>query len=254
MTDPVLRHREGAIDILTLNRPDARNAIDVPTMALLSEALDEAAKDSNVRVVVLTGAGDRVFSAGMDLKGFARGEVPVNQHGFAGITRRNFPKPLIGAANGSAFAGGFEVLLSCDLIVAAVHAHLGLPEPQRGLVAGGGGLVRLPRRIPRALALEMILTGEPVSATRAYEIGLVNRVVDSGAALLGALEIAELIVRNAPLSVTESLRVARQGLESGEEAAWGLSNQAFERIVTTHDALEGAVSFAEKRPAQWQGR
>ncbi|MBU6494850.1 MAG: crotonase/enoyl-CoA hydratase family protein [Acidobacteria bacterium] len=253
MTDPILRHREGAIDILTLNRPEARNAIDVATMTSLSQALDEAANDPDVRVVILTGAGDRVFSAGMDLKGFARGEIPVNEHGFAGITRRHFPKPLIGAANGTALAGGFEILLSCDLIVASSDAHFGLPEPQRGLVAGGGGLVRLPRRIPRAIALEMILTGEPISAQRAYDVGLVNDVVESTRVLARARELASLTVRNAPLSVNLSLGVVQRGLDRSEADAFVDSNRAFEQVVHSADALEGAVAFAEKRPPVWRG-
>ncbi len=254
MTEPVLRRREGATEIVTLNRPEARNAIDLATMTMLSAALDAAAADPDVRAVILTGAGELAFSAGMDLKGFARGEVPVNEHGFAGITRRHFPKPLIGAANGPAFAGGFEVLLCCDLIVTARHATFGLPEPQRGLVAGGGGLVRLPRRVPRALALEMILTGEPITAERAYDIGLVNRVVESDHLLDATLEVASLIVRNAPLSITESLRVAHRGPDLSEDDAFALSDQAFETIVRSEDALEGAVAFAEKRPPQWRAR
>jgi enoyl-CoA hydratase len=175
MADEILRERRGHIELLTINRPEARNAINRATAVALSDALDEAETDDDVWVVVLTGSGDKAFSAGMDLKAFAMGEFPATDKGFGGITNRDFPKPLICAANGSALAGGFEMMISCDMVVAADHAKFGIPEASRGLVAGAGGLIRLPKRVPITIALEMALTADPIDADRAYELGLVNR-------------------------------------------------------------------------------
>jgi len=254
MTEELLREREGHVEILTINRPEARNAINLATAQALSAALDACALDDDVWVVVLTASGDKAFSAGMDLKAFARGEFPATDQGFGGITERHFPKPLICAANGSAFAGGFEMLLSCDLVVAADHAVFGIPEVQRGLIAGAGGLVRLPRRIARAVALEMALTGEPLSAARALDVGLVNRVVAPDQVLATAMELAQRICQNAPLAVRTSKRVMLDAMELDESGAWELNNEAFAQIASSPDALEGAIAFAEKRPPQWQGR
>ncbi len=254
MTEELLREREGHVEILTINRPEARNAINLATAQALSAALDACALDDDVWVVVLTASGDKAFSAGMDLKAFARGEFPATDQGFGGITERHFPKPLICAANGSAFAGGFEMLLSCDLVVAAEHAVFGIPEVQRGLIAGAGGLVRLPRRIARAVALEMALTGEPLSASRALDVGLVNRVVAHDQVLATAMELAQRICQNAPLAVRTSKRVMLDAMELDEVGAWELNNEAFAQIASSPDALEGAIAFAEKRPPQWQGR
>ncbi|MBU6514534.1 MAG: crotonase/enoyl-CoA hydratase family protein [Acidobacteriota bacterium] len=254
MTEELLREREGHVEILTINRPEARNAINLATAQALSAALDACALDDDVWVVVLTASGDKAFSAGMDLKAFARGEFPATDQGFGGITERHFPKPLICAANGSAFAGGFEMLLSCDLVVAAEHAVFGIPEVQRGLIAGAGGLVRLPRRIARAVALEMALTGEPLSASRALDVGLVNRVVAHEQVLATAMELAQRICQNAPLAVRTSKRVMLDAMELDEVGAWELNNEAFAQIASSPDALEGAIAFAEKRPPQWQGR
>ena len=164
MADEVLRERRGHVEILTINRPEARNAINRATAVALGEALDACESDDDVWVVVLTGAGDKAFSAGMDLKAFAAGEFPITDKGFGGITQRDFPKPLIAAANGAALAGGFEILISCDMVVAADHAKFGIPEASRGLVAGAGGLIRLPKRIPLAVAYEMALTADPIDA------------------------------------------------------------------------------------------
>jgi enoyl-CoA hydratase len=190
----------------------------------------------------------------MDLKAFAQGEFPATDEGFGGVTERQFPKPLICAANGSAFAGGFEMLLSCDLVVAADHAVFGIPEAQRGLIAGAGGLIRLPRRIARAVALEMALTAEPLSAARAYEVGLVNRVVPSAEVLPTALALAQRICANAPLAVRTSKRVMLDAMDLGEGDAWALNNEAFAAIAASADALEGAIAFAEKRPPVWQSK
>ncbi len=220
----------------------------------LSDALDDCEKNDDVWVVVLTGAGDKAFSAGMDLKAFATGEFPITDKGFGGITKRDFPKPLIAAVNGSALAGGFEMMLSCDLVVAADHAKFGIPEAQRGLIAGAGGLIRLPKRVPLALALELALTADPIDATRAYQLGLVNKVVPSDQVLDAAIALAERIAMNAPLAVRASKHVMRLAAEMSEEDAWKVNDDAFGTIGRSADAIEGAVAFAEKRPANWQGK
>ncbi len=253
MADEVLRERRGHVEILTINRPEARNAINRATAIALSEALDDCASDDDVWAVVLTGSGDKAFSAGMDLKAFAQGEFPATEHGFGGITNRVFAKPLIAAANGAALAGGFEMLISCDLVVAADHARFGIPEAQRGLVAGAGGLIRLAKLIPRAVAYEMALTADPIDAERAYELGLVNRVVPTEQVLDAAVALAERICQNAPLAVRTSKDVMYRSLEMSEEEAWAMNNEAFGMIGRSADALEGAIAFAEKRTPQWTG-
>lgn len=220
----------------------------------LSEALDELDHDDDVAVVILTGASDKAFCAGMDLKGFAQGEFPATDKGFGGVTNRYFSKPLIAAANGAALAGGFELLISCDLVVAADHAVFGIPEVKRGLIAGAGGAIRLAKRIPLAVAYEMALTGDPISAARAYELGLVNRVVPASDLLTSALALAETIAANAPLSVRTSKEVIWKSLELTEEAAWQLNTSAFGNIMASADAMEGAIAFAEKRLPNWQGK
>jgi enoyl-CoA hydratase len=254
MADEVLRERRGHVEILTINRPEARNAINRATAVALGEALDACERDDDVWVVVLTGADDKAFSAGMDLKAFARGEFPSTEEGFAGITQRDFPKPLIAAANGSALAGGFEILISCDMVVAAEHAKFGIPEASRGLVAGAGGLIRLPKLIPLAVAYEMALTAEPIDAQRAYELGLVNRVVPGARVLDEAIALAERIAKNAPLAVRTSKDVMKRSRELTEQESWQLNNQAFGPIAQSADAIEGAVAFAEKREPNWQGK
>ena len=254
MSEELLRSRDGHVEVLTINRPQARNAINLATAQAISDALDECTTDDDVWVVILTGAEDKAFSAGMDLKAFAQGEFPATAQGFGGITERHFPKPLICAANGSAFAGGFEMLLSCDLVVAADHAVFGIPEASRGLIAGAGGLIRLPRRIARAVALEMALTGEPLSAARAHEIGLINRVVPGVEVMSTAMALAQRICANAPLAVRTSKRVMLDALDVSEEAAWTLNNEAFGIIAASADALEGAIAFAEKRAPMWQSK
>jgi enoyl-CoA hydratase len=253
MADEVLRERRGHVEILTINRPEARNAINRATAIALGDALDACESDDDVWVVVLTGAGDKAFSAGMDLKAFAAGEFPITDKGFGGITQRDFPKPLIAAANGAALAGGFEILISCDMVVAAEHARFGIPEASRGLIAGGGGLIRLPKRIPLAVAYEMALTAEPIDAHRAYELGLVNRVVPGEKVLDEAVALAERIAKNAPLAVRTSKYVMKKSRELSEEECWLLNTEAFGIIGRSSDAMEGAVAFAEKREPNWQG-
>ena len=254
MADEVLRERRGHVEILTINRPEARNAINRATAIALGEALDACESDDEVWVVILTGAGDKAFSAGMDLKAFAAGEFPVTDKGFGGITQRDFPKPLIAAANGAALAGGFEILISCDMVVAADHAKFGIPEASRGLIAGGGGLIRLPKRIPLAIAYEMALTADPIDAARAYELGLVNRVVPGNQVLDQAIALAERIAKNAPLAVRTSKDVMKRSRELSEEECWNLNSEAFGLIGRSADALEGAIAFAEKREPSWQGK
>jgi enoyl-CoA hydratase/carnithine racemase len=253
MADEVLSERRGHVEILTINRPEARNAINRATAIALSDALDRCDADDDVWVVVLTAAGDKAFSAGMDLKAFAAGEFPITEKGFGGLTKREFVKPLIAAANGSALAGGFEMMISCDMVVAADHAKFGIPEASRGLVAGAGGLIRLPKRIPIAVAYEMALTAEPIDAARAYELGLVNRVVPGERVLDEAIALAERIAKNAPLAVRTSKDIMRRATELSEEDAWLASDDAFAMIGRSADAMEGAVAFAEKRPPNWQG-
>jgi crotonobetainyl-CoA hydratase len=253
MGEELLRERRGHVEVLTINRPEARNAINLAVTVALSAALDDCEGANDVWAVVLTAAGDKAFSAGMDLKAFAAGEVPITDQGFAGITNREFSKPLIAAANGSALAGGFEIMISCDMVVAAEHARFGIPEAQRGLIAGGGGLIRLPKRVPLAIAYEMALTADPIDAARAYELGLVNKVVPGEQVLDVALALAERICQNAPLAVRTSKRVMREALERSEAQSWTLSNDAFAMIGRSADALEGATAFAEKRAPNWRG-
>ncbi len=253
MADEVLRQRIGKVEVLTINRPEARNAINRATAIALGDALDELEADDDCWVVVLTAAGDKAFSAGMDLKAFATGEFPMTEKGFAGLTKRAFPKPLIAAVNGSALAGGFEMMISCDLVVAADHAKFGIPEVTRGLIAGAGGLIRLPKRIPTAVGLEMALTGDPIDAARALEIGLVNRVVPGASVLDEALALAERIAKNAPHAVRVSKDIMRQAAELTEAEAWVISDAAFGAIGASSDALEGAVAFTEKREPNWTG-
>ena len=256
MADELLRERQGHVELLTINRPEARNAINGAVAHALSDALDELTNDDGAWVVVLTGAGEKAFSAGMDLKAFASGDanIATANGGFAGIAKRSFPKPLIAAVNGSALAGGFEIVLSCDMVVAAYHATFGIPEVKRGLFAAGGGLIRLPKRIPLAFAYELALTGDPVDANRALELGLVNRVVPADELLPAAMELAERIAANAPLSVRYSKQLIHDAAEVSEEEGWRINDEAMRVIFSSADAMEGPIAFAEKRPPNWTGR
>ena len=251
----VERDRRGNVEILTINRPEARNAINGEVSVAMSGALDELENDKECWVVIVTGAGDRAFSAGMDLKAFASGElgaITSAPGGFAGLTQRDFPKPIIAAVNGAALAGGCEIVLACDMVVAAEHATFGIPEVKRGLIAGAGGLTRLPRRIPVAVAIELGLTGEAIGAERAYEIGLINRVVPAEKLLEESLALAQVIAANAPGAVRWSKRIMKASPYLSEADSWKLVNEAVPEVFTAPDALEGAVAFAEKRPPKWQ--
>jgi enoyl-CoA hydratase/carnithine racemase len=256
MTDEpaVLTERRDNVLVITLNRPDARNAVNAAVAEGVAAALDELDADDELSVGVLTGAG-KGFSSGMDLKAFMAGESGYAvDRGFAGITRRASRKPLIAAVEGFAVAGGLEIALSCDLIVAARDARLGIPEVKRSLVASAGGLFRLPRRIPYHVAMELALTGDPIDGERAYTLGLVNRVTEPGQALDEALGLAAAIAKNGPLALDASKRIIVQGHDWSEEEAWDKQGTIVGPVVTSEDAREGATAFAEKRDPVWKGR
>ena len=257
MADEVLRERRGNVEILTINRPDARNAINGAVSRAMSSIMDELAADTECWVVVITGSGDKAFSAGMDLKAFSSGEggdIIGASGGFAGLTQREFNKPIIAAVNGSALAGGFEIMLSCDLVVAADHATFGIPEAKRGLIAGAGGLIRMPKRLPMAIALELAMTGDPIDAERAYALGLVNKVVPAAQLMDEAIALAERIAANAPLAVRYSKKVMKEAVEVPEADGWKINAEAVGVVFSSADAMEGPIAFAEKRPPKWQGK
>ncbi|GAA4703780.1 crotonase/enoyl-CoA hydratase family protein [Nocardioides conyzicola] len=254
MADEVLVERRDGVQVITINRPEAKNAINGAVAAGIAAAVDELDASDELRVGVLTGAGG-TFSAGMDLKAFLRGEVPsIEGRGLGGITERPPRKPLIGAVEGWAVAGGFELLLACDLVVAAETAKLGVPEVKRALVAGAGAAMLLPRRIPQAIALEMLLTGDPITAARAAELGLVNRVTPEGGALAGALELAAAIAGNGPLAVAVTKQIARTSSDWSADEMWAKQGEVMMPVFVSEDATEGATAFAEKRPPVWKGR
>ncbi|KAA9163679.1 crotonase/enoyl-CoA hydratase family protein [Amycolatopsis acidicola] len=255
MTDEVLVERRGSVQVITINRPSAKNALNAAVAAQVAAAVDELDASDELRAAVLTGAGG-TFSAGMDLKAFLAGESPsIKGRGLCGITETPPRKPLIGAAEGWALAGGFELLLACDLVVAARTAKFGVPEVKRSLVARAGAALLLPRRLPQAIALEMLLTGEPISAERAAEVGLVNRLTDEGGALDGAVALAEVIAANGPLAVAATKEIARSSPDWVPlEEAWAKQAEIAAPVFTSEDAREGAAAFKEKRPPVWKGR
>ncbi len=248
----LLSEIRGGILIVTLNRPEAKNAATKQLSELMAAAMDQLDGDPALRVGIITGAGG-TFCSGMDLKGFLRGERPhVAGRGFAGLTEAPPKKPLIAAVDGYALAGGFEIMLACDLIVANKDAKFGIPEAKRGLAAAAGGLVRLPRQVNPRLAMELALTGDFISAPRAYDIGLINRVTD-GPALEGALALAASITANGPLAVAASKRVIVESREWSEADMWKKQAEALGNLFSTNDAREGAAAFAEKRAPNWTG-
>jgi enoyl-CoA hydratase len=253
-SDVVLTERRGNVLLITLNRPDMRNAVNLALAQGIAGALDELDREDSLSVGVLTGAG-KGFCAGMDLKAFVTGERPwVDDRGFAGIVRRGPVKPLIAAVEGFAVAGGLEVALACDLIVAARGARLGIPEVKRSLVAAGGALLRLPRRIPYHVAMELALTGEPILAERAAELGLVNRLAEPGETVVQALALAEQVAANAPLALIASKRILEEQWDWSEAQKWDAQNAISEPVFTSEDAREGSIAFAEKRAPVWRGR
>jgi enoyl-CoA hydratase/carnithine racemase len=257
----VLIDRQDRIAIVTFNRPEARNAVNAELTVAIADALDELDADDDVWVLILTGAGDKAFCAGQDLKAIgarpasgADGTPRRDLGGWAGISTRTFTKPVIAAVNGFALGGGTEICLACDLVVADEHARFGLPEVRRGIIAGAGGLQRLPRRIPPALAMELILTGRAIDARRALELGLINRVVPSGHCVAEALTLAAEICEAAPLSVRYSKAVARATFSMGEDEAVAAYKEERRAVFRSEDAQEGPRAFAEKRPPSWKGR
>jgi enoyl-CoA hydratase len=250
----VLTERRGRILLITLNRPDQRNAVNAAVATGIAAAMDELDADADLSIGVITGAG-KGFCAGMDLKAFVAGESAwAGDRGFAGITQRPSIKPLIAAVEGFAVAGGLEVALSCDLIVAARGARLGIPEVKRSLVAAGGGLLRLPRVLPRNIAMELALTGDPIDAERGHELGLVNRLADPGGALDAALELADAIAENGPLALAASKRILTESVDWPDSEFFQRQGEITRPVMESEDAREGATAFAEKRPPVWKGR
>lgn len=247
--------KRNRVAILTLNRPEARNAVNGEVANAMEAALDDIEADDAITVVLITGAGS-TFCAGADLKLVAQGkgnEMATKRGGFGGITNRTFSKPIIAAVNGPALAGGFELVLACDLVVAADHAKFGLPEVKRGLFAAAGGLIRLPKRVPLALAMELAITGDPIGADRAHQLGLVNRVVPVDQVLDEALALAGRIAANGPLAVRNTLKMVHEAPDLTEEAAWARNYELAIEVFSSKDSIEGATAFAEKREPEWTG-
>jgi enoyl-CoA hydratase/carnithine racemase len=253
MAEPVTVERRGHVQVITISRPEVRNALNGAAARALAAAADELDADGDLRAGVLTGTGG-AFCTGMDLKAYLKGDKPnIEGRGFGGITTTPPRKPLIAAVEGYALAGGFELMLACDLVVAGESSKFGVPEVKRALVAGGGAALLLPRRIPYTAAMELLLTGELIDAGRAAALGLVNRLVPDGAALDVALRLAEVIAANGPLAVAVTKQIARA------QADWtlteGFQRQAelYKPVFDSQDAREGAAAFAEKREPVWRG-
>jgi enoyl-CoA hydratase len=249
----VLTEVSDGIAVITINRPEARNAVNGEVARGIAAAIDEFDGDREVRVLVLTGAGG-TFSAGMDLKGFLAGDAPVAaDRGFGGIVQRPPVKPIVAAVEGYALAGGFELALACDLVVASEQARFGLPEVRRGLVAGAGGLLRLPKRLPYHLAMEIALTGEHYTAARLHQAGLVNEIVAAGEALSAARDLAGRIAQGGPLALAATKRIIVESEDWDSASAFDLQGKIIGPVFASADAREGAMSFAEKRPPNWRG-
>lgn len=252
-TAPVLTEVRGNILIITLNRPEAKNAANRALAEGVAAALDRLDVDDSLFVGIITGAGG-TFCSGMDLKAFLQGERPVVEgRGFAGITQAPPKKPVIAAVDGYALAGGMEITLACDMTVANRDAKFGIPEVKRGLVAGAGAVLRLPRVIPPRIAMELALTGEHLTAQRAYELGVVNRLTD-GPALDAAIELAETIAANGPLAVAASKRIIAESRLWTDEEMWDKQGAIIMPVFMSEDAREGAAAFAQKRKPEWKGR
>jgi enoyl-CoA hydratase/carnithine racemase len=256
MADEVLYDVDGRVAVITLNRPEQRNSVNPELAAALGDAVGRFESDPEVWVAILTGAGG-IFSAGADLKALAAGraaELSTERGGFAGFVRYPRTKPVLAAVRGFALAGGTELVLACDLVVASEETKFGVPEVTRGIVAAAGGLFRLPRVLPRARAIELLLTGDRFDASEAQRHGMVNAVVADEEVLPTARRLAERICGNAPVAVRESLALARDAYEVDEDEGWRRSAAAMERIRQTEDAKEGPRAFAEKREPKWTGR
>ena len=249
----LVRERRDRVEVLRLDRPESRNAMSPELSKAIEQALDDVETDPDVWAVVLTGTGS-VFCAGADLKVIASGggiEIETERGGFGGFVQRDFPKPVIAAVNGHALAGGFELVLACDLVVVAEDATFGLPEVKRGLLAAAGGPIRLAKRVPLATALEIVMTGDPISAARAHELGLVNRVVPADRVLDEALTLAARIGEASPAAVRGARRLVRRSVDLPEPEAWALNRSIMGEIFASGDSLEGASAFVEKRPPRW---
>jgi enoyl-CoA hydratase len=250
---PVLTERRGSVLLITLNRPKVRNAVNAALAAGVAGALEELDADDSLSVGVLTGAGG-YFCAGMDLGAFVKGESPwFGDRGFAGIAQRSAKKPLIAAIEGFALAGGMEIALACDLIVAAEGAKMGIPEVKRSLVAAGGALLRLPRRMPYHVVMELALTGDFMPAERFHEFGLVNRIVEPGAAVDAALGLAEALAKNGPLALVAAKRILQEQFDWSSEEMWAKQGEISGPVMTSEDAKEGSSAFKEKREPVWRG-
>jgi enoyl-CoA hydratase len=249
----VLTERRDGVLVITLNRPEVRNAVNAAVAKGIADALDTLDADDDLRVGVLTGGGG-FFCAGMDLGAFVKGESPwYGDRGFAGIAQRGARKPLIAAIEGFAVAGGFEVALACDLVVAAEGAKLGIPEVKRSLVAAGGALLHLPKRMPYHVVMELALTGDPLPAERFHAFGVVNRIAPKGGALDAALELAAAITKNGPLALAASKAIVQQQFDWTSEEQWGKQGAISGSVFASDDAKEGASAFKEKRDPVWRG-
>lgn len=253
MSEDVLTETRDGIMIITINRPEAKNAMNRAAAEGIAAAIDRLDADDDLRVGILTGAGG-TFCSGMDLKGFLRGESPtVEGRGFGGLVQAPPKKPLIAAVEGYALAGGLELMIACDLVVANAGSKFGIPEAKRGLAAGAGGLMLLPDLIPHKIAMELALTGDFISAVRAYEIGLINRVTD-GAALDAALELAQSINANGPLAVRVSKQIIQESRGWNRADRWTEQAKLLPQVFMSEDAREGSLAFAEKRAPNWKGK
>jgi enoyl-CoA hydratase len=253
MSDEVLTSEEDGILVVTINRPEAKNAMTKAAAEGIAAAMDRLDSDDDLRVGILTGAGG-TFCSGMDLKGFLRGESPVVEgRGFGGVVQAPPQKPLIAAVDGYALAGGLELMIACDLVVANSGAKFGIPEVKRGLVAAAGGVMMLPDQIPERIAMELALTGDFIGAGRAYELGLINRVTD-GSALDAAKELAASIVANGPLAVKVSKQIVRESRAWPMDERYERQTQLIAPVFVSEDAREGAAAFAEKRAPNWKGK
>ncbi len=245
------------IGLVRLNRPDKRNAVNEDVATAMDWIVRETESNPEIRVVILASTSDGAFSAGADLSEISKGRghtLSTRDGGFGGLARAKREKPWIAAVAAPALAGGCELALSCDMIVASDNSRFGLPEVKRGLFAGAGGVFRLTRRLPAAIAYELVATGDPIDATRAYQLGLVNRLTTADKVLDEAVALAKAVSVNAPLSVRESLKVSRMSFDMPEEELWKVSARTSALVFSSEDAREGPVAFLEKRAPVWKGR